>query len=142
MKVKVTYLDADNKKATKEDAEWKIIAEYDEEGNLQKEAWINLKKKRKKKEDLEKKDEKIRKYIMKLDKRILIVSKQATFQGHKGRWVTLEGGQKVFIREGESLSDAIGRLKPPEKLPKAPKALILICLKHGIRIGLKIIRIK
>jgi len=45
MKVKVTYLDADNKKATEEDAKWKIIAEYDGEDNLQKEAWILLKKK-------------------------------------------------------------------------------------------------
>ena len=44
MKVKVTYLDADNKKATEEDAVWKIIAEYDEKGILQKEAWIKLKK--------------------------------------------------------------------------------------------------
>jgi len=45
MEVKVTYLDANNKKATEENAKWKIIAEYDEEGNLQKEAWILLKNK-------------------------------------------------------------------------------------------------
>jgi len=29
-----------------------------------------------------------------------------------GRWVTLEGGQKVFIRDGEMLSDALERLRP------------------------------
>jgi len=40
---------------------------------------------------------------------------KAEFQGHNGRWVTLDNGQKVFIREGESVNDAIGRLKPKEK---------------------------
>jgi len=39
------------------------------------------------------------------------------FEGHKGKWVTLEGGQHIFIREGESLQEALGRLseKPKEE---------------------------
>jgi len=46
-----------------------------------------------------------------------------TFEGKEGKWITLDNGQHIFIREGEELSDALGRLKP-EKLPKAPKALM------------------
>jgi len=34
------------------------------------------------------------------------------FEGHKGKWITLENGQHIFIREGEKVEDAIGRLKP------------------------------
>jgi len=80
MKVKVTYLDADNKKATEEKAEWKIIAEYDKEGNLQKEAWINLKKKKKKK-IIKKKEHKLSKKeeleIKLLEEKLSLIKKKS-----------------------------------------------------------------
>jgi len=41
---------------------------------------------------------------------------KVTFEGHEGKWVTLEGGQKVFIREGESLDQALDRVKPTPKI--------------------------
>ena len=47
VKLEIVYLDEDGNKTSEENAKWKIIHEYDEEGNLQKEAWINLKGKSK-----------------------------------------------------------------------------------------------
>jgi len=40
-----------------------------------------------------------------------------TFEGKEGKWITLENGQHIFIREGESIDEAIGRLgeKPIEE---------------------------
>lgn len=41
-----------------------------------------------------------------------------TFEGKEGKWITLENGQHIFIREGESLDGALGRLKPSEEAGK------------------------
>jgi len=51
-----------------------------------------------------------------------------TFEGKEGKWVTLENGQHIFIREGESLQEAVGRMKPskPSIKPKSdPSAKLL-----------------
>jgi len=37
--------------------------------------------------------------------------KKGVFQGHKGKWITLKNGQHVFVREGETLETATGRLR-------------------------------
>jgi len=41
-----------------------------------------------------------------------------TFRGHSGKWVTLEGGQHIFIREGETIEDAVDRLRKPKERPE------------------------
>jgi len=47
MKTKILYLDAEHNKATKEQAKWKVIHELDENGELEKEVWVDLKKAKK-----------------------------------------------------------------------------------------------
>jgi len=37
------------------------------------------------------------------------------FEGYQGKWVTLEGGQHIFIREGESVGEATSRLREKPK---------------------------
>jgi len=59
-------------------------------------------------EDEEEEDKKKRKIVFGPKDKV----NKEEFQGHKGKWVTLEGGQKVFIREGEMLSDALERVRP------------------------------
>jgi len=47
-----------------------------------------------------------------------------TFEGKEGKWVTLENGQHIFIREGESLQDALGRVKPSKEKPKEMERIL------------------
>jgi len=38
------------------------------------------------------------------------------FEGYQGKWITLENGQHIFIREGESMEEAVDRLEEKPKV--------------------------
>lgn len=50
-------------------------------------------------------------------------------QDEDGRWITLDNGQHVFVKEGESVGDAIQRLKPDGKVLDPSKEKVKITNK-------------
>jgi len=81
------YLDENHNIVDKDKAKYLVVHEY-KDGKLINERWVIL------------------------DREVT----KAEFQGHNGKWVTLDNGQRIFIREGESFNEAIGRLKPSRSI--------------------------